>query len=239
MNRVDTPTAVAALPAQNAAGTPGYFTQGNPALGLAATVPGQDWFNAIQEELLAIIIAGGMTPEKAVTNQVLLAIQQLIQSLEFPIGGELLWPTETPPDRFLCEDGSSLIRTTYPALFTKIGTRYGAADAAHFNLPNPPGRFIRIWANGQAIDPDRTSRTAPMATGATIAAGDHVGTEQTDALKLHKHNMSDYLPVGWGYSASSNNVLGQFPGTPFDTSSTGGTETRPINTNRMMIIKAY
>lgn len=77
MFRVDTPTAVANLPAQNEEGDPGYFTKGNPSSGLAATVPGQDWFNIVQEELIAIILAAGLTPAKATTNQVLEAIKLL------------------------------------------------------------------------------------------------------------------------------------------------------------------
>lgn len=79
MQRVDTSTAVVELPAQNPAGTPGYFSQGNPSIGLPATVPGQDWFNIVQEELMAIILAAGLTPDKTTTNQVLQAIKQLCQ----------------------------------------------------------------------------------------------------------------------------------------------------------------
>lgn len=77
MERVDTATAVAQLPAQNAAGTPGYFTQGDPGSGLAATVPGQDWFNIIQEELMTVVLAAGLTPSKADTDQLLEGIQIL------------------------------------------------------------------------------------------------------------------------------------------------------------------
>ncbi len=77
MNRVDTSTAVLSLPAQEEQGDPGYFTKGNPGTGLAATVPGQDWFNAVQEELMAIIEAAGLTPDKTDTTQVLQAITQL------------------------------------------------------------------------------------------------------------------------------------------------------------------
>ncbi|OPY15600.1 MAG: hypothetical protein A4E66_00004 [Syntrophus sp. PtaB.Bin001] len=78
MFRVDTSSAVTELPAQNEAGNPGYFTQGNAANGLAATVPGQDWFNIVQEELMAVVLSAGLTPAKAATNQVLQAIQLLL-----------------------------------------------------------------------------------------------------------------------------------------------------------------
>lgn len=83
MNRVDTSTAVLSLPAQEEQGDPGYFTKGNPGTGLSATVPGQDWFNAVQEELMAIIEAAGLTPDKADTDQVLEAINILSQAARY------------------------------------------------------------------------------------------------------------------------------------------------------------
>jgi hypothetical protein len=83
MNRVDTSTAVLSLPAQETPGDPGYFTKGNPGTGLPATVPGQDWFNAVQEELMAIIEGAGLTPDKADTDQVLEAINILSQAARY------------------------------------------------------------------------------------------------------------------------------------------------------------
>lgn len=63
MHRVDTSTAAPALPGADAAGTPGYFTKGDTGIPTPATVPGQDWFNAVQEELVALIEAGGLSPD--------------------------------------------------------------------------------------------------------------------------------------------------------------------------------
>ena len=40
------------------------------------------------------------------------------------------------PSGYLLCDGSSLLRTSYPALFNAIGVIYGAADGTHFNLPD-------------------------------------------------------------------------------------------------------
>lgn len=77
MQRVDTATAIATLPAQNPAGTPGYFSQGSPTGSPPATVPGQDWFNAVQEEIIAVIVAAGITPDKSNNAQLLAAIQSI------------------------------------------------------------------------------------------------------------------------------------------------------------------
>lgn len=43
-----------------------------------------------------------------------------------------------------CE-GQSLLRATYPDLFTAIGTIYGAADGTHFNLPDFRDRSAIGW----------------------------------------------------------------------------------------------
>jgi len=85
MNRVDTSTAVFNIPAQETPGTPGYFSKGNPGSGLPATVPGQDWFNAVQEELLAVIEAAGITPNKANTAQVLEAINKISHAARYAV----------------------------------------------------------------------------------------------------------------------------------------------------------
>lgn len=48
MQRVTRSTAVAVLPAPPAgAGSPGFFTGGNPGTGTPATIPGYEWFNMI------------------------------------------------------------------------------------------------------------------------------------------------------------------------------------------------
>jgi microcystin-dependent protein len=51
-----------------------------------------------------------------------------------PVGSGALWFTETPPPNWLICDGSSLSTTTYNALFTVIGYRWGGSGA-NFNLP--------------------------------------------------------------------------------------------------------
>jgi len=157
-----------------------------------------------------------------------------------PYGAEMFWPTETPPDGWLEEDGSSLARAAYPELFAVIGTLYGAADGDHFNLPDARGSFPRVWDHGAAIDPDAAARTAPTATGATISAGDHVGTEQDDEIKEHTHS-DTYVSCYATYKPySGNETGGQYAGVEtMLTGATGGNETRPVNTARMMIMRAY
>lgn len=77
MFRIDDPSAVGALPTPEAAGTEGYFTEGNPGGGVAATLVRASFLNMIQEEIRAVVVAGGLTPSKTTYNQLLTAIQNL------------------------------------------------------------------------------------------------------------------------------------------------------------------
>lgn len=77
MFRIDHDTAVSVMPTPSAPGTPGYFTKGDPTGGIPATVVTEDWANTIQEELMSILSAASIAPDKTATNQVLLALQAL------------------------------------------------------------------------------------------------------------------------------------------------------------------
>lgn len=78
MFRIDDPSASTTLPAPEAAGIEGFFTEGNPATGVPATLERASWFNMVQEELRAVVVAAGLAPSKTTYNQVLTAIQALI-----------------------------------------------------------------------------------------------------------------------------------------------------------------
>lgn len=71
MFAIDDPTASATLPTPEAAGTPGFWTEGNPALGQAATYVRASFLNGLQSELLNILTAAGVTPSKTTYNQLL------------------------------------------------------------------------------------------------------------------------------------------------------------------------
>src|SRR5579872_2896702 len=61
-----------------AAGTPQYATSGDPVTATPATVFPAYQYNAIQEELIAIIDAAGIAHDKTNNAQVLAAIKKLI-----------------------------------------------------------------------------------------------------------------------------------------------------------------
>ncbi len=151
-----------------------------------------------------------------------------------PPGSIMLWPTDTAPTGWLECAGASLLRAgAYNPLYLVIGDAYGAADGTHFNLPDWSGLFLRSWDHGAGIDTNAATRTVPGATGATISAGDHVGTEQDEQFKSHHHSTnvnSNTQPVAVDTASAANDGSS-------DTGDTGGDETRPINVNVMVIIK--
>lgn len=64
----------------SAPGSPstGYATSGNPGTGTPATKPGAYWYHMVTEELRALIVAAGLTPDHTNTSQIAQAVQALI-----------------------------------------------------------------------------------------------------------------------------------------------------------------
>lgn len=59
------------------------FTDGDPVGGVQATMVTDDWANDVQEELMSILAAGGVTPVKGTQNQVLSALTTMIRGQGF------------------------------------------------------------------------------------------------------------------------------------------------------------
>jgi hypothetical protein len=77
MFRIDNSTASTTVPPQKPVGIPGFFTPGTVG-GQPATIVEADWLNVVQEEMMAILAAAGVTPVKGSSNQVITAILDLI-----------------------------------------------------------------------------------------------------------------------------------------------------------------
>ena len=96
MHRIDNATAVAALPAPAALGTPGFFTGGNKPTGLAATRVDDDWCNSVQEEIVNVVLGAGMQLSKVSNTQLYEAMQAIAYganpdlSAYLPLSGGIL-----------------------------------------------------------------------------------------------------------------------------------------------------
>lgn len=83
------------------------------------------------------------TDEAKLVSQFLRALQIFIQrGGACPIGSIIPYLGGDVPYGWLLANGASVLRSQYNKLFALIGTKFGAVDEAHFNLPNLHHRFI-------------------------------------------------------------------------------------------------
>ena len=94
----------------------------------------------------------------------------------------------TPPAGWLLCDGSAVLRSTYVALFTVIGTTWGAGDGSTtFNVPRLQGAFLR--GSG-------THGTSQMGNTNAFAGG-NIGTISTDQHQdFRLHDQSGLVKIG-------------------------------------------
>lgn len=112
MLRIDHATAVATPPARGSAGTPGYFTDGNPATSTPATVLTADWANQMQESIMQAIVGSGQSPSKTDDQQLWKAIKGTNGAgwQKLPSGLILQWGNAT-------SGGGGTVTVTLPTAF--------------------------------------------------------------------------------------------------------------------------
>lgn len=158
-----------------------------------------------------------------VSDTVAVTPNKLMASNYTPSGCVMSFAGTAAPTGWLECNGNAVSRTTYSALFAAIGTTYGIGDGSTtFNLPDLRGEFIRGWDHGRGVDTGRS-----------------LGSAQADELEAHVHEHSANI-AGTGGGTNQNWYGAEYNAGAnynFDTSSTGGTETRPRNIALMFIIK--
>lgn len=87
MDRVFTSGAAASPPSAPTSPSAGYPTAGNPVGGIPATTPGPWWYHMVTEELRAVVLASGGTPDHLALNQVATAIQALAGGASVSVQG--------------------------------------------------------------------------------------------------------------------------------------------------------
>lgn len=150
--------------------------------------------------------------------------------------------TSAPTGWLACQ-GQAISRTTYAALFTAIGTTWGAGDGSTtFNVPDLRGMFLR--------------GTGTNTTGSSSGAvGPSVGSYAADTYLNHSHTATStdsghtheierraggsVIAGGSGQTVSSSTSGTGYANitTTVATSTTGGTETKPKNYGILYIIK--
>lgn len=153
-----------------------------------------------------------------------------------PIGGMIDWPgTGEPSDtRFMLADGRSLLRASYPDLFTSLGgasSPWGLPDGTHFNIPDTRGRVTvapdNMGTATGAANRLTANRTIAAAAGeekhALTAAenGPHThgpGSQTKFIVKQDSNLQIDFYPTYNDYPSSTLQFYGQ---TTTSTSSSG------------------
>lgn len=126
------------------------------------------------------------------------------------VGSIHFFASSSAPVGFLKANGAAISRTTYAALFSKIGTLYGAGNGSTtFNVPDLRGEFIRGWDEGRGVDSGRA-----------------LGSWQGDEFKSHTHKFTRENARGSGSAGSEDGRSSFYTST---TAATGGDETRPRN----------
>lgn len=151
--------------------------------------------------------------------------------------GTVIWTARSSaPTGYLKANGAAISRSTYTALFSAIGTIYGAGDGSTtFNLPDLRGEFIRGWDDGRGVDSGRSF--ASTQSFSTSASGLSVSPSS------HSHSYTDETNNGTGGGQGGG---GANTGTQTLSKTTGGTslsvtssatETRPRNIALLACIK--
>lgn len=88
MDRNRHPTTVSALPPVTSVGNPvGYFTKGDPAHGISATVPTADWANLVTEELVNVVEESAQTLNINDNKQLAKAVSSISKRKNWIING--------------------------------------------------------------------------------------------------------------------------------------------------------
>lgn len=165
MYQIDVASAVAQMPAPAAAGTPGFFSDGDVVGGTQATILPADFMNMTMMEFLNILSTAGIAPSKTDHTQVLTALMKLL-GMDFLIqpngyilhhatGFMLQWGSGSQPDA----SGSTTV--AFPQPFSTICLAAVACNAG----TGPPSAF-----HGRQII-DRTQMKVFSASSAGAAAG--------------------------------------------------------------------
>ncbi len=126
----------------------------------------------------------------------------------------------TPPTGWLECNGNAVSRTTYAALFSAIGTTYGAGDGSTtFHLPDLRGEFVRGWDHGRGADSGREFGSYQQ--GTKFAAG----TDDPDMARI----------LDGGEAAGT--IRGSYSGSSSGSGTTQTAMTHPRNVALLPIIK--
>ena len=131
-------------------------------------------------------------------------------------------------------NGDMLNKDVFKQLFEVIGYACGGSGA-NFALPDMRGVFVRGVDGGRGQDTDKADRTRQ---GSEDKVGDTVGSYQKDEFKAHKHSTEIYKNDGFQLNDAKTGWWPPNVYRPQDSTTVGGSESRPKNISAYHIIFA-
>jgi microcystin-dependent protein len=122
-------------------------------------------------------------------------------------GGVQLYAGATVPAGYLLCDGTSYLRTTYPALFAAIGVTYGAVDGTHFNVPDLRDR-VPVGVSGTiALAAAGGAKTVTLAIADLPSHGHALRSSSVTNGIVHDTGTGNRVRQGGANSTSSDTEL--------------------------------
>jgi hypothetical protein len=165
MFRIDTPTAVAVLPAEGAPGAPGFFTNGDPNAPTPATIVDQGWFNRVQEEIAYVIEQNGIVLDKANHHQLYAAIAAMVG------GGIAGLATEAWVNAHFDPLGAAAA-----AQAAAIANAHAYTDAQIAAIPHPVAAYMEVNSGGGGGTVAPSVSFTPAGPGVLLAFGSRVNS---------------------------------------------------------------
>lgn len=191
---------------ENTAGN--HPTAGNPGTGTPATKPGPYWFYMITEELRAILVAAGITPDKSDTDQVLDALKAI--GLLGGAGGGGIGQLKFPASQNASADANTL--DDYEEGSFTAGLSFGGASVG-ITYSSIVGSYVKWGKNvlfsGQMTLSNKGSSTgAAKLTGLPFAQGDASHTLISLGPNAGMSGLTG-PPIAWVEASAATAVLGQ------------------------------
>lgn len=178
----------------------GLFREGNPSTGTRATTVTADFMNAVQTELINVILEAGITLNKVDNTQLVQAIRLLTTAAKTPVGTVIEGYWVAAPAGYALLKGDVVSRTgIYAALWAHAQANdlvvseaaWGAGatglftsgnGSTNFRLPDIRAEFIRGVDGGRGIDVGRTLGSLQLSENK-----EHSHEGSTDSAGLHTH----------------------------------------------------
>lgn len=183
---------------------PAYTVNSPTQITLTDPAAGGEEFLAVQNEPNSQIKAPQIGMDPPVGGHP--SIQQLLERLHLsdPAGRVEDYAGTNPPGGWLFCDGAEVSRTEYPALFSAIGTLWGAGDGSStFNIPDLRDDFRRGCSDTRNVGDAETDQIKAHGHEASSGLnGSHSHSGETGYAGSHKHKS------GWGESVPSHAPYG-------------------------------